>query len=280
MKHFYFFLIGIAIVTTCSADLIQLTNESSLPNDPARLYIDIVKRIVSNTIYEDAGYIGEIKTEYDNNRREIGQDWPTIAHTMIGSKRLDNIQFCLEDILNNNVPGDCIETGVWRGGATILMRAILKAYGVTDRLVWVADSFEGLPPPNPKKYPQDSGVFLNKFTILSVSLEQVQNNFQKYGLLDKQVVFLKGFFRDTLPDAPIVQISLLRLDGDLYESTIEALEYLYPKLSIGGYLIIDDYGSNPTCAEALHDYRKKYNIDNEMIRVDEDAVFWKKTKNF
>ncbi len=74
--------------------------------------------------------------------RMEGRDWPLLGHTMIGIKRLDNLQFCVERVLADDVPGDLIETGVWRGGATIFMRAILKAHGVTDRRVWVADSGE------------------------------------------------------------------------------------------------------------------------------------------
>ena len=135
--------------------------------------------------------------------------------------------------LTDGVPGDLIETGVWRGGATILMRAILKARGVTDRVVWVADSFAGLPAPNAARYPLDAGINLHRFPQLAVTLERVQDNFRRYGLLDDQVRFLKGWFRDTLPAAPIERLAVLRLDGDLYESTIQALESLYDKLSAG-----------------------------------------------
>src|SRR6266536_5465403 len=88
-------------------------------------------------------------------RRAEGRDWPVLGHTMVGLKRLDNLQFCVESALAKGIPGDLIETGVWRGGATIFMRAVLKVHGVTDRMVWVADSFEGLPPPNTTKYPRD-----------------------------------------------------------------------------------------------------------------------------
>jgi hypothetical protein len=240
----------------------------------SELYLDLMKKVLANTIYEDPSFAGP----YYADRRMIGTDHPTVAHTMIGMKRLNNIHECLEEILQNKIPGDCIETGVWRGGATILMRAILKAYGDETRKVWVADSFEGLPPPNAEKYPKDRGADLYKISYLAVSLDEVQSNFQKYGLLDDQVVFLKGFFRDTLPTAPIERLALLRLDGDLYESTIEALEFLYPKLSVGGFVIIDDYASNTTCKLAVHDYRNKYQINEPMIWIDGDAVYWKKVK--
>lgn len=117
------------------------------------------------------------------------------ADTMIGLKRLDNIQFCVENVLKDNIQGDLIETGVWRGGACIFMRAILAAYGITDRRVFVADSFEGLPKLDEKEYPQDKEDKLCIERFLSLSKEEVENNFRRYGLLDEQVVFLKGGLR-------------------------------------------------------------------------------------
>jgi O-methyltransferase len=208
--------------------------------------------------------------------RAAGADWPALADTMIGRKRLDNLQFCVEDVLANGVPGDLIETGVWRGGATIFMRAILKAYGVTDRCVWVADSFAGLPPPDPQKYPADAGDLHHTFPALAVSLEQVQANFRRYGLLDEQVRFLKGWFRDTLPQAPVERLAVVRLDGDMYESTLDGLTHLYPKLSVGGYLIVDDYGVVPGSRQAIHDYREAHGIREEIRPIDESGVYWQR----
>lgn len=157
------------------------------------------------------------------------------------------------------------------------MRALLKVDSVTDRTVWVADSFEGLPAPNPKDYPADAGLNLNLVPYLSVSLETVKSNFNKYGLLDGQVKFLKGWFKDTLPQAPIVQLAILRLDGDLYESTMDALRYLYPKLSIGGYVIIDDY-QIAACRRAVADYRAQHNIKDPIQDIDGWGKFWKRTR--
>jgi hypothetical protein len=197
---------------------------------------------------------------------------------MIGLRRLDNLQTCVEDVLRRGVPGDLIETGVWRGGATILMRAVLKAHGVTDRAVWVADSFEGLPPPDTTKYPQDAGIELHRFRYLAVSLEQVQANFAAYGLLDGQVRFLKGWFCDTLPACPVERLAVLRLDGDLYESTMDALVHLYPKLSVGGYLIVDDYGAVEACRRAVHDYRDRQGIRDEIQAIDGSGVYWRRAR--
>ena len=160
---------------------------------------------------------------------------------MIGLKRMENIEFCVKNIIADKIPGDLIETGVWRGGATIFMRALLKVNNVDDRVVWVADSFEGLPKPDEDKYAADKGDKHHTKEELAIGVEIVKANFEKYGLLDDQVKFLVGWFKDTLPTAPIKKLALIRLDGDMYGSTMDALVSLYPKLSPGGYLIIDDW---------------------------------------
>jgi hypothetical protein len=206
------------------------------------------------------------------------------GYTMIGLARLNNIQTCIEDVIRNRIEGDLIETGVWRGGATIFMRAVLKAYGVSDRTVWVADSFEGLPTLTGKDttYKDDTSVDVTSLNdggpmrlALAVSLERVKENFTKFDLLDNQVRFLKGWFRDTLPAAPIKKLSILRLDGDMYQSTMDALNALYGKVSSGGYVIVDDYNCWPHCKQAVDDFRKEHGITEAIIKIDSDAVFWK-----
>jgi len=142
------------------------------------------------------------------------------------------------------VPGlNVVQSGGPGGQTSIFMRGILKAYGVGDRQVWVADSFEGLPPPDAARYPKDAGSEFHRHETLAVSLEEVRSNFERYGLLDEQVRFLKGWFRVSLPAAPTEKLAIMRLDGDMYESTMDGLVWLYPKLSPGGFCIIDDFGS-------------------------------------
>jgi hypothetical protein len=207
----------------------------------------------------------------------FGEIWPSRAHTMIGMPRLDNLQQCVEQVLREGIAGDLIETGVWRGGAAIFMRGILKAHGVADRSVWVADSFEGLPPPDTKRYPKEPPSDFHQHAALAVSLETVRQNFARYGLLDEQVRFLKGWFRDTLPSAPIERLAILRLDGDLYESTMDALVSLYPKLSPGGFAIVDDYNAVRGCTEAIHDFLDDRGISKQRLTLIEGAgAFWQK----
>jgi hypothetical protein len=244
--------------------------------DAKALYLDLLKRCLTNMIYQDPGRLMGSDLPFDLRTRAEGRDWPMVAHTMIGIKRLDALHFCVEDVLDRKVPGDFIETGVWRGGACILMRGVLKSRGVTDRTVWAADSFAGLPPPNAERYPQDAGYQFHEFEELAIPLEQVQENFRRYGLLDDQVRFLQGWFRDTLPTAPVQRLAILRLDGDLYESTMDALTHLYPRLERGGYAIIDDYGDVKACKEATDEYRAAHGIAEEIITIDASGVFWRK----
>ena len=220
------------------------------------------------------------KRPFDQRKRDLGLDWPAEAETMIGMQRLTSLQHCVETVLAENIPGDLIECGVWRGGACILMRAVLAAYGDETRCVWLADSFEGVPPPDAAKYKADKLPWYSlglhhAASVLAVSEAEVRANFERYGLLDDQVRFLPGWFKDTLPDAPIDRIAVLRLDGDLYESTIQALDALYPRLSPGGFCIIDDYQIK-ACRQAVTDYRAKHGITTEIVNIDRNGVLWRK----
>ena len=158
------------------------------------------------------------------------------------------------------------------------MRAIFHTYGVKNRRVWLADSFEGLPPPDPLVYPADADDAFHTYADLAVSLDAVKQNFAKYGLLDDQVMFLKGWFKDTLPTAPIERLALLRLDGDMYESTIDALRHLYDKLSPHGFVIVDDYRVVEGCRKAVDDFRKLRGIDDLIKEIDGVGVYWQKSR--
>lgn len=279
-----------------------------MPNDDAgtRLYLELIKKTLTYSLWPEPGipietfnshrpfvkrtlaswlaallrrrqyqlsYHGFARDE--EGKRAEGLGWPMLADTMIGSRRLDNIQSCLEQAIADGVPGDLIETGVWRGGACIFMKAVLAAHGVGDRTVFVADSFAGLPEPDAARYPRDAGDRHHHEEFLAVSADQVRGNFRKYGLLDDRVVLLEGWFKDTLPAAPIDRLCLLRLDGDMYQSTIEALTHLYPKLSPGGFCLVDDYALDG-CRAAVDDYRSQHGIAEPVVAVDATGVFWRK----
>jgi O-methyltransferase len=272
--------------------------------ESAALYLDLLKKALRFELWDDPGKPIEVIAyragifrrfvcavarllakarlrivvlrDMEQERRQPGTTWPSWAHTMVSLNRLNNIEMAVKTILKENVPGDLIETGVWRGGSCILMRAILKIHNDKSRRVFVADSFEGLPKPNAQQYPSDEGDPHHLYAgYLAVSQEQVAENFRKYGLLDDQVVFLKGWFKDTLPAAPIQKVAMMRLDGDMYESTIDALNGLYDKLSPGGFCIIDDYVL-PNCKAAVEDFRKQRGITEPLVEIDQAGRYWRK----
>ena len=216
-----------------------------------------------------------LSAEERQRRRERGADWPPHAMTMIGLKRLDNLQWAIETVLAERVPGDLIETGVWRGGAAIFMRAVLAASGADDRRVWACDSFQGLPPPEPEKYPADSGDQHYTLQFLAASVESVKRNFEVLDMLDDRVRFVPGWFENTLKSIPAESFSLLRLDGDMYGSTIVALNELYGKVSSGGVVIVDDYAL-AGCRKAVDDFRAAHGIVDAIVDIDSTAVYWRK----
>ena len=276
-----------------------LLNEVYIENDARFLYLfatmAVHGNIDGNVVREIAHHRGDWLDGIKRARQE-GRPWWLInytdangqaqtmnlrsvcdfSHTMIGRRRLDNIEECLDVIRGENIPGDVAETGAWRGGASIFMKGYLQTYAMTDRNVWVADSFEGMPVP---RLPQDAGWDFSReiVPILAVSLEEVKENFRRYDLLDASVKFLKGWFCDTLPQAPIDKLSLLRLDGDLYESTMDALNSLYDKVVSGGFVIVDDYGDFEPCRKAITEFRDTHAITAPLHEIDWSGVYWRKT---
>lgn len=209
--------------------------------------------------------------------RETGRDNPLYAQTMVGVARLDHLRNCIETVLADRIDGDLIEAGVWRGGVGIFMRAILQAYEITDRSVVLADSFEGLPPSDASKYPEDGAFVAEETGRFAVDETTVRANFANYGLLDEQVEFVPGWFRDSLPALSSRTWAVIRLDGDLYESTWDSLAHLYPQLSPGGYLIIDDWVL-PPCRAAVEDYRRTHGITDKIIDIDWASACWRRSR--
>jgi demethyldecarbamoylnovobiocin O-methyltransferase len=277
--------LGVApIVVRVANTLFESQSAGPAPgkSSDASLYLDLMVKVLAGTVYEDPAHRENFSHRDSTYREEVraeGRDWPANAHTMIGIKRLANIRQCVEDVLANEVPGDLAETGVWRGGACIFMRAILRANDVRDRTVWVADSFQGIPDVGDTGHAGDRKMALHRRnSVLAVSEDEVRRNFRNYGLLDEQVRFLPGWFKDTLPTAPIDALAVLRMDGDLYESTRDTLTSLYPKLSVGGYVIVDDYLTCPPCKDAVDEYRASLGITDELITIDRDGVYWQRTE--
>lgn len=153
---------------------------------PVEIYLDLLKKCLTRSIFDrSAGFDPQLRTE--------GIDWPAEGETMIGLRRLQSLQDCIVDVLRKGVEGDLIEAGVWRGGATIFMRAALKAFGDTKRTVWVADSFAGLPPPSPDLYPADAGASFHLYNnVLGVPLEEVKGKFYPLWFARRSGAFSEG----------------------------------------------------------------------------------------
>lgn len=247
-------------------------------------YLDLLKRCL--TRYSDGQLFLARPLTSGASMEQLAQGVFTHpdADTMIGWARLDNARECVETVLRDGIPGDIIETGTWRGGCCMYLRAVLRAWDVTDRKVWLADSFCGFPVPDVEKYPADYiygtaqvREFLDGLDYpIAVDLAEVKARFAGYGLLDDQVEFLPGYFADTLPGAPVSQLAVLRLDGDFYQSTYEALEHLYDKLSCGGFCIVDDYALQ-TCRKAVDAFRGAHGITDPIEQIDWTGAFWRKT---
>jgi O-methyltransferase len=206
----------------------------------------------------------------DRRYRAAGLDWPLHGLTMVGLNRLDDLQACTEAVVRDGVEGDLIEAGTWRGGAAILMRATLDCLGATDRTVHVADSFQGFPAAD------DIGD-LSTIDFLAVPADEVRESFTRFGL-ERGVRIVEGFFEATLPALDVERWAVVRLDGDTYAATRAALDALYPRLAVGGYLIVDDYGAMTAeeCRRAVDEFRAEHRISEPIEEVDWTCVRWRR----
>lgn len=193
-------------------------------------------------------------------------------YSMIGKARLDSLQMMVETVLRERIPGDFLEAGVWRGGASIFMRAMLELWGDSKRNVYVADSFKGLPPP---KLDQDENLNFHLDPTLSVSLDVVKSHFERFGQLNDRVKFMPGWFEDTLSADEPSQLAILRADGDLYKSTMDILDNLYHRVASGGFVIIDDFGAIASCRQAVEDFRVAHQINNPIETIDWTGAYWR-----
>ena len=245
-------------------------------------YLDLLKLVLTDSLHaeppdvddEPHRFLAGFIRHYVNGR----------ALTLLPVARLDFLDACIRTVVRDGVPGDVIEAGVWRGGAAIFMRAVLRMLGAADRTVWLADSFQGLPAPDPTRFPlearaHDGPVLKEAFQHFSVPLERVEANFRAFGLLGEQVRFLQGWFRDTLPTAPIDRLSVMHLDADYHQSTTDVLVSLYDRLSPGGYVIVDDYGETEwtCCRQAVDEFRAGKAIADPMVQIDRRCWYWRRT---
>ena len=253
------------------------------PDETRRAYLDLLKLALCDLVapetetveMTEAGQVRRVLAGDELERRIAGKEWPLQGLSMCGYPRLADLQRCVETIVAEGSEGDLIEAGVWRGGASILARATLDTLGADERTVWLADSFQGLPPPDAEGFPEDRAMDLHEIDFLAVSQEDVRANFARLGL-DHGVRFVEGFFGETLPALRGNRWALIRLDADMYESTWQTLEALYPGLAQGGYVIFDDYGDIEEGRRAMDDFRRQRGIETPLEWVDHTCVRWRR----
>ena len=250
-------------------------------------YLTLLKFALTGALYRTEAYDPNIGTEsdlvkvkYDSGSRDEGRDWPKIGMTMAGHRALDNVRYALETVVKGGVRGDFLEAGVWRGGSSIYAKGVLKSLGGEGekRTVWVCDSFQGLPA---NSTDLDSPLW-HEYKYVAVSAQQVRSNFKAFQLLDDNVKFRKGYFVDSLPKVreEVGSLAVLRADGDMYESTMDILFNLYDKVSLGGFVIIDDFGIDE-CKKAVQLFRKLHGIHERIYHVSVKLmkVYWVKAKH-
>ena len=233
-------------------------------------------RLLRDIRYRDGGedFTGLVAAK-QNGSVWRGRPW-RFSHTMVGMRRLEHLQWCAERVFEDGVAGDFLEAGVCQGGASILLRALQVAYGHGDRRTLLADSFEGLPVPS-HEADVNYDFSESKQPWLACSRSAVEDNFRTYDLLSEKVVFVPGWFRDTLAAAPVSQLAILRVDADLYDSTREVLTALYDRVSPGGFVIIDDYDAFAPCRLAVQEFRAERGITAPVRHIDRMAVYWRKS---
>lgn len=288
-------------------------------------YLHLLKQVLTGSLFEedtiwarDGHGVYLRHAPYDHRRRTLGLDVPRRGLTMVGWKRLESLEECARTIRDEGIAGDFLETGVWRGGVGMYLKAVLRRYGLEDRTVWMADLFGGpvklnallkwfgrvasffapLAPERFTRFVLRRGVFpvpeviegdlKNFIMFLSrhpelveeltelTSRAEIEENFRRLGLFDERLRFLPGLVHETMPNAPFERLALLRLDVDYYEATVAVLEHAYDRVSPGGFVVIDDYGSLDGCRRAVDDFRARAGVSAEMQWIDEHAVFWRR----
>jgi hypothetical protein len=163
--------------------------------------------------------------------------------------------------------GDIVETGCFIGTTAAIVMDILLNFDPCGKRLWLFDSFQGLPDLTKE---DANTIQTDKY---AVSYEAFTMNLRNIGLFDEhRLKITKGWFNETLKASPVEQISLLHLDGDIYESTWDALTAFYDKVVPGGYILVDDYGSYPGCRHAIDRFRHHKRIYEPLHYIQETIV--------
>lgn len=199
------------------------------------------------------------------------------SFTMTSEERMYAMYKATEYVSKNNIAGDIVECGTWKGGSAMISAIKLKKNGDMKRKFYLYDTYEGMTYPTDKDISYSGGTAKEKWKTYNkgdknlwccASLKEVKGNMLSAGYPENQMVFIKGKVEETIPNTLPKSISILRLDTDWYESTYHELVHLFPLLSKGGVLIIDDYGHWKGAREATDKYFEENNIPMLLSRID------------
>eukprot|EP00756_Hemistasia_phaeocysticola_P014592 Hpha_TRINITY_DN15345_c0_g1::TRINITY_DN15345_c0_g1_i3::g.91153::m.91153/K05303/K05303; O-methyltransferase len=195
---------------------------------------------------------------------------------MTGQMRMESLHDLLHRAYREKkLDGDFLEAGVWRGGSSIYAKGFMEAYGI-ERRVYVVDSFQGLPK---KQHRLDVNRWSRHVNYLGVPQEQVADNFARHQLLDDRVQFAKGWFSDSLPKLrpSLEKLAVVRLDGDMYLSTMDILCNIYDKINVGGFWVVDDW-SIREARLAVQNFMSAHNCtDKGPTTIDSTSAYFEKT---
>lgn len=221
-----------------------------------------------------------VKDNFDEKYADMLDLYPLCKpYTMTSTERMHALYKAVEYVVKNNIPGDFVECGVWKGGSSMLIAQTLLKFGVRDRHIWMYDTYEGMSAPtqDDQDVAGTSAELLlqkaSKQDQTSVwcysSLDEVKANLQRTGYPESLIHFVKGKVEDTIPEhIPPGHIALLRLDTDWYESTKHEMHHLFPKLISQGVLIIDDYGHWVGAKKAVDEYLHQHQIPLLLQTID------------
>ncbi len=200
-------------------------------------------------------------------------------YTMTSKERMYALYKAVEYVAKNNIPGDFVECGVWKGGSSMLIALTLQKFGINNRKIWMYDTYEGMSEPTEKdaditgnsaeKLLKEASKEKQDSVWCYSSLDEVKANMRLTNYPEHCIHFVQGKVEDTIPGSiPEGDIALLRLDTDWYESTKHEMHYLYPKLVQRGVLIIDDYGHWVGAKKAIDEYISENNTPLLLNMID------------
>lgn len=242
-------------------------------------------RKIINLVRRKLGIVNitrKLPKDFDEKFTEIYNK--SSKYTMTSPERMYALYTAVKYISSNEIPGDMVECGVWRGGSSMITALTLNHLEDTQRKLFLYDTYKGMTMPSENdrkdevdKWKQHNTKDYNAWAY--ASLDEVKVNIFSTNYPKSQIVFVEGEVEKTIPKIIPDKISLLRLDTDWYESTYHELKYLYPKLSKGGVLLIDDYGSKQGAKRAVNKYFGENNLHPLLIRVDSTCRVLVKTND-